>query len=59
MSSSAEATAAKRVRYFDSRREDPQAPDIGTVVVSNTDAARPAASRVTFRIAIPNRPVRT
>jgi hypothetical protein len=52
---SAEAPAAKRVRYFDARREDPQAPDIGTVVVSNTDAARASASMVTFRIEIPNR----
>jgi hypothetical protein len=59
VSSSAEATAAKRVRYFDSRREDPQAPDIGTVVVSNTDAARPSASTITFRIEIPNRPALT
>jgi hypothetical protein len=59
LSPSAEGTATKRVRYFDSRREDPRAPDIGTVVVSNTDAAPPAASRITFRIEIPNRPVLT
>jgi hypothetical protein len=56
---SGEATTAKRARYFDARREDPQAPDIRAVVVSNTDAASVPASRITFRIEIPNRPVLT
>ena len=53
------ASAAKSVRFSDARREDPQAPDITAVVVSNTDAASARASRITFRIEVPNRPVLT
>jgi hypothetical protein len=58
-SSTTASVAAKRVRFSDARREDPQAPDITAVVVSNTDAASTPASRITFRIEIPNRPLLT
>lgn len=56
-SSATAAAAAKRARFSDARREDPQAPDIAAVVVSNTDAPRASASTITFRIEISNRPV--
>jgi hypothetical protein len=56
---SAAATAAKRVRFSDATREDPQAPDITAAVVSNSDAVRAPASTITFRIEIRNRPTLT
>lgn len=43
--------AANSTTYTDSTGEDPAAPDISTIVVSNDDA-----SNVSFRINIPNRP---
>jgi hypothetical protein len=58
-SSVAAVSAAKRVRFSDARREDPPAPDIAAVIVSNTDAARPSASTIAFRIEIPNRRILT
>jgi hypothetical protein len=45
------ATAANSMDYQDSAGENPAAPDITTLTVSNTDAGV-----VTFRINIPNRP---
>jgi hypothetical protein len=48
---SPERVAANSVTFQDSTGEDPQAPDITTVTVSNTDAGM-----VSFQIAIPNRP---
>ena len=48
---SATATAANSVTYTDSTGEDPQAPDITTIVVSNNDAGI-----ISFRVNIPNRP---
>lgn len=44
------ATAANSVTYQDSVGEDPAAPDITTIVVSNDDAGM-----ITFRISVPNR----
>jgi hypothetical protein len=49
-SASPAKTAANSVTFQDSTGEDPQAPDITTVVVSNDDAGR-----ITFRINVPNR----
>jgi hypothetical protein len=46
----APAGAANKVTYQDSTGEDPAAPDITTIVVSNDDAGM-----MTFRINIPNR----
>lgn len=46
-----EAVAANSQTYEDSTGEDPAAPDINTIVVSNTDAGI-----VTFRVNVPNRP---
>jgi hypothetical protein len=43
--------AANSTTYQDSVGEDPAAPDITTIVVSNTDAGM-----ITFRVNIPNRP---
>jgi hypothetical protein len=43
--------AANSTTYQDSTGEDPQGPDITTIVVSNDDAGM-----VTFRVNIPNRP---
>ena len=48
---SATATAANSVTYTDSTGEDPQAPDITTIVVSNNDAGI-----ISFQVNIPNRP---
>lgn len=45
------AGASNSVTFQDSTGEDPAAPDITTVVVSNNDAGM-----ITFRINIPNRP---
>ena len=45
------AGASNTVTYQDSTGEDPAAPDITTVVVSNDDTGM-----VTFKINIPNRP---
>jgi hypothetical protein len=45
------AVAANSTTYNDSTGEDPQAPDITTIVVSNTDAGL-----ITFRINIANKP---
>jgi hypothetical protein len=45
------APAANSVTYQDSTGENPDAPDITTIVVSNNDAGL-----VTFRINVPNRP---
>ncbi len=45
------AIAANSVTFNDSTGEDPAAPDITTVVVSNNDAGI-----VSFRINVPNRP---
>jgi hypothetical protein len=47
----APAGAANSVTYQDSTGEDPAAPDITTIVVSNDDARA-----LTFRVNIPNRP---
>jgi hypothetical protein len=44
------ATAANEMTYQDSTGENPAAPDITTLVVSNTDAGI-----VTFRVNVPNR----
>jgi hypothetical protein len=46
-----ERVAANSVTFQDSTGEDPQAPDITGITVSNTDAGL-----VSFRIGIPNRP---
>jgi hypothetical protein len=48
---SSAATAANSATFTDSSGEDPQAPDITTVVVSNNDAGQ-----ISFRMNIPNRP---
>jgi hypothetical protein len=48
---SPERAAANSVTFQDSTGEDPQAPDITTVVVSNDDART-----ISFRINVPNRP---
>jgi len=48
------APAANSVTYQDSTGEDPAAPDITTIVVSNDDAGV-----ITFRINVPNRPTFT
>jgi hypothetical protein len=48
------AVAANSTTYNDSVGEDPAAPDITTLVVSNTDAGL-----ITFKINIPNRPALT
>jgi hypothetical protein len=48
------ATAANSTTYQDSQGENPAAPDITTLTVSNTDAGV-----VSFRVAIPNRPTFT
>jgi len=48
---SSTAAAANSVTYTDSTGEDPAAPDITTIVVSNNDAGI-----LSFRINIPNRP---
>jgi hypothetical protein len=45
------APAANSTTYQDSTGEDPEAPDITTIVVSNDDAGM-----LSFRISIPNRP---
>jgi hypothetical protein len=45
------ATAANSTTYQDSQGENPAAPDITTLTVSNTDAGV-----ISFRVAIPNRP---
>jgi hypothetical protein len=45
------ATSANSTTYQDSQGENPAAPDITTLTVSNTDAGV-----ISFRIAIPNRP---
>lgn len=45
------ATAANSTSYQDSTGENPAAPDITTLTVSNTDAGV-----ISFRVAIPNRP---
>ena len=47
-------TSANSVTYTDSTGEDPQAPDITTIVVSNNDAGI-----ISFQINIPNRPTLT
>jgi hypothetical protein len=44
----------KTVRFLDATAEDPEAPDITSVVVSNT-----AGGFLTFRVVVPNRPVLT
>lgn len=44
--------AANETTYQDSTGEDPNAPDITTIVVSNNDAGM-----ISFRVNIPNRPV--
>jgi hypothetical protein len=49
-SSGADARAANTATFEDSAGENTGAPDIASVVVSNTDAGQ-----VTFRVAIPNR----
>jgi hypothetical protein len=49
-SAGATARAANTTTFEDSAGENANAPDIASVVVSNTDAAQ-----VTFRVAIPNR----
>jgi hypothetical protein len=46
-----QARLANSITFPDSTGEDPQAPDIANVVVSNNDAGL-----VTFRINVPNRP---
>jgi hypothetical protein len=56
---SPEARVVKTARYRDAAREVPDAPDIRTVVVSNTEAVRPSATTITFRIEIASRPVLT
>jgi hypothetical protein len=48
------APAANSVTYTDSTGENPDAPDITTIVVSNNDAGL-----ITFRINVPNRPTFT
>src|SRR5215218_9595801 len=48
---SPESIAANSVTFQDSTGEDPQAPDITSITVSNTDAGL-----VSFRINVPNRP---
>lgn len=48
------APAANSVTYQDSTGENPDAPDITTIVVSNNDAGL-----ITFRINVPNRPTFT
>lgn len=48
---SATTTSANSVTYTDSTGEDPEAPDITTIVVSNNDAGI-----ISFQINIPNRP---
>lgn len=48
------AIAANSVTYTDSSGENPAAPDISTIVVSNNDAGV-----ISFRINIPNRPTLT
>jgi hypothetical protein len=50
-----DAQVAKSVRFLDVLREDPEAPDITAVVVSNTKVAWAPASVVAFRIETPNR----
>jgi hypothetical protein len=45
------ATAANETTYQDSTGENPTAPDITTIVVSNDDSGM-----ITFRINVPNRP---
>jgi hypothetical protein len=50
-SSSPASVAANSTTYQDSVGEDPAAPDITTITVSNDDAAM-----LTFRVEIPNRP---
>lgn len=45
------APAANSTTYQDSTGEDPEAPDITTIVVSNDDAGM-----ISFRVNIPNRP---
>ena len=47
----APAGAANTVTYQDSTGENPAAPDITTIVVSNNDTGM-----ITFKINIPNRP---
>lgn len=45
------AAASNTVTFTDSTGEDPQGPDITTIVVSNDDAGT-----ITFRVNVPNRP---
>lgn len=52
--SSPAAPAANSTTYQDSQGENPAAPDITTLTVSNTDAGV-----ISFRVAIPNRPTFT
>ncbi len=54
-----DARIAKTVRFVDALQEDPQAPDVTAVVVSNTKVAWAPASVVSFRIETPNRPTFT
>jgi len=48
---SSSAVAANSVTFNDSTGEDPQGPDITTIVVSNNDAGI-----ISFQINVPNRP---
>jgi len=52
--SSASGITANEVTFTDSTGEDPAAPDITTIVVTNDDAGM-----ITFRVNIPNRPTYT
>jgi hypothetical protein len=54
---SARDRVVKTVKFTDATGEDPDAPDIGTVTVSNGEAFSPSSTAITFRIGIANRPV--
>jgi hypothetical protein len=54
-----DARIAKSVRFVDALNEDPEAPDVTAVVVSNSKVAWAPASVISFRVEIPNRPTFT
>jgi hypothetical protein len=58
-SATPDARIAKSVRFVDALNEDPEAPDVTAVVVSNTKVAWAPASVISFRVETPNRPTFT